>query len=147
MLVVEESGTELRLIIPGVITGVILRTLRLVAVGRQCCGDGARCVGFQGFAENCNPNMNKEAVTPAKYAAKKTLVKSKMTALNEYELGKSPIRRRLDCDVGAHENGALGKSPVKAALIKETGASLHKHFCRSPRCVANNPDYAVPAPR
>jgi hypothetical protein len=51
VLVAEESGTELRLIIPGVMSSW-LRTLRLVAVGRQCCGDGARCVGFQGFEED-----------------------------------------------------------------------------------------------
>lgn len=100
-------------------------------------------------AENCNPNMNKEAVTPAKCTPKKTPVKSKTTTLSEngYDMGKSPVRRRLDCDGGAHQNGTFGKSPAKAALLKETGTSPHKHFCRSPRCAANNPDYAVPAPR
>ncbi|KAG0594815.1 hypothetical protein M758_UG112300 [Ceratodon purpureus] len=98
-------------------------------------------------SENCNPNMDKEAVTPVKCIAKKTSVKSKSTALGENDLGKCPPPRRLDCNDGAHESRTVGKSPAKAALLKEPGASLHKHFCRSPRCAANNPDYAVSAPR
>ena len=98
-------------------------------------------------SENCNPNMDKEAVTPVKCTPKKTPVKLKTTTLGENDLGKSPVRRRLNCDGGSHDSGTLGKSPAKAALLKEAGASPHKHFCRSPRCAANNPDYAVPAPR
>lgn len=98
-------------------------------------------------SENCNPNMDKEAVTPVKGTPKKTPKNSRAAGLGENGLGKSPVRRKLDCDGGAHESGALGKSPAKASLPKETGASPHKHFCRSPRCAANNPEYAVPAPR
>lgn len=100
-------------------------------------------MGSMFSAENCNPNMNKESGTPVR--PKKTPVKSKTVnnSENGHDVGKPPARRRLDCETPE----TLGKSPAKVALLKESGASPNKHFCRSPRCAANNPDYAVPAPR
>lgn len=113
-----------------------------------CFGYGSASVQSGGcHAENCNPNMGKEAVTPGKCAPKKAPGKPKSTILCDNDVGKSPVRRRLDCDAGALEGGVLGKSPAKVAMLREVGNSPHKHFCRSPRCAANNPDYAVPAPR
>ncbi|KAG0572689.1 hypothetical protein KC19_VG117400 [Ceratodon purpureus] len=97
-------------------------------------------------SENCNPNMLKDTVTLVKCTAKKSSEKSKTAALGDNDLGKFPVRRRLNCDGSAHESGTSGKSPAKAALLKEAGASPDKHFCTLLRCAANN-GYAVPGSR
>lgn len=98
-------------------------------------------------AENCDPNVaTGKSPTPVKYTVHKSPAKPKNGSC-ESELGKSPARRKLDCDGGVLDSSIIGRSPAKSPAVKEGATPPRKHFCRSPWCAANNPDYAVPVPR
>lgn len=103
--------------------------------------------------ENRNPNVtNERTMTTAKRNVPKSPGKPKNRTPGENDLVKPSFLRTLDIEDEGYKKVTAAKSPGISGgrnkeLAKHKGTPPRKHFCSSPRCSANNPDYAVPVAR
>lgn len=118
------------------------------------CREDLIAEAFHLSLENCNPNVaNERTTTTAMRNFPKSPWKPKNRTPGENDFPKDiPLRRTLDCDgegskkvTGARSPGNSGGSNKE--VMTHMGTPPRKHFCRSPRCSANNPDYSVSVPR
>jgi hypothetical protein len=103
--------------------------------------------------ENRNPNVtNERAMTTVKRNVPKSPGKPKNRTPGENDLVKPSFLRTLDIDDEGYKKVTAAKSPGisggrNKGVTKQKGTPPRRHFCSSPRCSANNPDYAVPVAR
>lgn len=103
--------------------------------------------------ENRNPNVtNERTMTTVKRNVPKSPGKPKNRTPGENDLVKPSFLRTLDIDDEGYKKVTAANSPGisggrNKGVAKQKGTPPRKHFCSSPRCSANNPDYAVPVAR
>jgi hypothetical protein len=120
---------------PGMDTGE--SPLRLASQGSAVHGQDLCAEGSYSTTENCDPNvMIRWTSTPVKNNNPLS-AKSKAVVSSE----KRVVQRELYCDGQVQETS---RSPEKGSPTKVTATPTRRHFCRSPRCAANDPDYASP---
>ncbi|CAK9882505.1 unnamed protein product [Sphagnum jensenii] len=111
--------------------------LRLASQGSAVHGQDLRAEGSYSTTENCDPNvMIGWTSTPVKNNNPLS-AKSKAVVSSE----KRVVQRELYSDGRVQETS---RSPEKGSPTKVTVTPTRRHFCRSPRCAANDPDYASP---
>ena len=103
--------------------------------------------------ENCNPNVtNERTMTTVKRNVPKSPGKPENRTPGENDIVKPSFLRTLDIGDEGHKKATAAKSPGISGgrnkeVTKHKGTPPRKHICSSPRCSANNPDYAVPVAR
>ena len=118
------------------------------------CREDLISEAFHLSLENCNPNVVNERTTTT---AMRNFLKSPWKPKNRIPVDNDspkdiPLRRILNCDSEGSKKVTGAKSPgnsggSKKEVVNHLGTPPRKHFCRSPRCSANNPDYSVSVPR